>query len=120
AAARLLQSLGEVDRGLAFDDPSLAWIFTHPGPPNGRIVAWMNADSAPALRRAALVAPSRPSGTREHCAQYLLRTLAPLGIELSFDARPLRVAPIASDEVLVHPGSGSPAKNWPTVCFADM
>ena len=26
-AARLLASLGEVDRGMAFDDPSLGWLF---------------------------------------------------------------------------------------------
>ena len=37
----------------------------------------------------------------------------------SLDDRPLKVLPIASDEVLVHPGSGSSAKNWPAEQFAE-
>jgi hypothetical protein len=98
---------------MAFDDPSLGWLFTGDRIPDEPIVAWMSAP----LRHAAVVAPSRPSGN-EHVARYLVGTLAPLGIDLSFDDRPLAVTPIASDEILVHPGSGSPAKNWPPEQFA--
>jgi ADP-heptose:LPS heptosyltransferase len=116
AAARLLASLGEVDRGLAFDDASLAWLFQDTQPPE-RFVAWMSGAS-PGLRHAALVAPGRPPGMNQHCARYLLQTLAPLGIDLTWDATPFRVTPVPSDEILVHPGSGSAAKNWPPECFA--
>lgn len=117
-AARLLASLGEVAEGLAFDDPSLAWLFSGQ-PMDQDIVAWMNADGVPGLRNALLVAASRPDGN-EHCAQYLLETLAPLGVNTSWlDDRPLDVAPTPSDEVLIHPGSGSLAKNWPAACFAE-
>ena len=66
-----------------------------------------------------LVAPSRPAGS-QHCAEYLLGSLAPLGVDTSWlDDRPLRVTPIHSDEVLIHPGSGSPAKNWPAAQLAE-
>jgi ADP-heptose:LPS heptosyltransferase len=112
ATARLLAQLGEVDSGLAFDDPSLAWVFRKCFS-DEPIVAWMTAE----IKAARLVAPSRPADTR-HCARYLLESLKPLGIDLAWDARPLEVTPTECDEILVHPGSGSAAKNWPPECFA--
>jgi heptosyltransferase III len=119
-AARLLAELGEIDAAMAFDDPALAWLFGPPREDHRRVVAWMNIDAAPALREALLVAPSRPPGdSHEHVADYLLRSLAPLGIELTFDSRPLGVAALGADEILVHPGSGSAAKNWPAARFAE-
>ena len=130
-AARLLASLGEVEEGLAFDDPSLAWLFADspkaPGvSPLGeamsaeKIVAWMQPPQAgTALSHALLVAPSRPPG-EQHCAAYLLESLAPLGVDPSWlDDRPLNLTPIPSDEVLIHPGSGSTRKNWPAMRFAE-
>ena len=130
-AARLLASLGEVEEGLAFDDPSLAWLFaatpasaltTSLGDPPSpdKIVAWMQTpQTGTALSHALLVAPSRPVGDT-HCAQYLLETLALLGVDTSLvDDRPLNVTPIPSDEVLIHPGSGSTRKNWPAMRFAE-
>jgi len=43
-----------------------------------------------------------------------------LGVDTaSLDDRPLKVSPIASDEILVHVGSGSSAKNWPAEQFAE-
>ena len=119
-AARLLAALGEVDRGVAFDDPSLGWLFAGDRAPDDTIVAWMSPDSSPALSRAMVVAPSRPAGGELHCAQYLLDTLAGLGIDTVLDQHPLGVRPIASDEVLIHPGSGSAAKNWPAARFAEV
>jgi heptosyltransferase-3 len=107
-AARLLEALGEVDRGIAFDDPSITSLFTPEHVPNEPVVAWMSA----AIAHAAVQAPSQPDDD-EHVARYLLRTLEPLAIDLSFDDHPLAVTPLPSDEVLVHTGSGSPAKNWP-------
>lgn len=119
ATARLLASLGEVDGGLSFDDPSLSWVFRDAAVPDlERVVAWMSAEATPALRGAALVAPSRPPDEHQHCARYLLESLAPLAIDLGWDDRPLKVAPIRSDEVLIHVGSGSPTKNWPPARFA--
>jgi ADP-heptose:LPS heptosyltransferase len=116
AAARLLADVGEVDRGLAFDDPSLTWLFRPGGLPPEKVVAWMAAPP----REVTLLAPSRPPALDRHCARYLLETLAPLGIALTWDETPLRVAPDRSEEVLVHPGSGSPAKNWPPGLFARL
>jgi ADP-heptose:LPS heptosyltransferase len=116
-AARFLANVGEIDRGLAFDDPSLAWLFANAPLPD-TVVAWMAA--TPGLRGAAVVAASRPPAMDRHCARYLLETLAPLGIDLTWDDHPLRVDPIRSGEVLIHPGSGSAAKNWPASRFADV
>jgi heptosyltransferase-3 len=119
-AARLLASVGEVDAGVAFDDPSLAWLFASvQRPRTEEIVAWMNPDRAPGLRGALLVAPSRPEGVAQHTAQYLLESLEPLGISAQLDERPLDVRPLVSAEILVHPGSGSPTKNWPAQRFAE-
>ena len=118
-AARLLASVGEVAQGLAFDDPSLGWLFATTGPPCAEaIVAWMNADGVPGLQHALLVSASRPAGN-EHCAQLLLDSLAPLGVDPHLDERPLSISPVRSDDVLVHPGSGSAAKNWPAQRFAE-
>jgi ADP-heptose:LPS heptosyltransferase len=116
AAARLLASLDEVDHGLAFDDPSLTWLFRPGDAPAVDVVAWMAA----VPRRVTLLAPSRPPAMDRHCARYLLETLQPLGIALDWDESPLQVTRRDSDEVLVHPGSGSPAKNWPPERFAQL
>jgi len=118
-AVRLLASVGEVARGMPFDDPSLAWVFNRDAVQQEDVlVAWMAP--APGLRHAKIVAPSRPPAMDRHCARYLLETLAPLGIDLAWDEAPLRVTPLVTEEVLVHPGSGSPAKNWPPDCFAKL
>jgi ADP-heptose:LPS heptosyltransferase len=116
SAARCLAALGEIDRGLAFDDPSLSWLFTRDVRPVEPVVAWMSSG----VPHATLLAPSRPPRMDRHCARYLLETLSPLHIDLSWDDSPLRVTPAPSDEVLVHPGSGSPAKNWPAKHFAHL
>jgi ADP-heptose:LPS heptosyltransferase len=87
--------------------------------------------------RTVVVAPSRPDATAPvHVARHLLRTLAPLGIEPDDPARwlpALRIPPETQAEaeaelaaagldqrtfVAVHPGSGSPLKNWPAEQFA--
>src|SRR5581483_636288 len=72
--------------------------------------AWMAA-RPPGVR--GLVAPARPPRMDRHCARHLLASLAPLSIDLAWDASPLRITPLVSDEILVHAGSGSPSKNWP-------
>jgi ADP-heptose:LPS heptosyltransferase len=119
-AARLLAATNEVHAGLAFDDPSLGWLFRPDSGVPDEVVAWTSTTSLPALQHAKVVAPSRPPTMDRHCARYLLETLAPLGIDLTWDDHPLRIGPISSTEVLIHPGSGSPAKNWPADRFASL
>lgn len=111
-ASRLLASIGEVDGALSFDDPTIgralaAESWDEP------VVAWMAEAPSYALIRA----PSRPPELNMHVARYLLETL---GLGSTFDAATttLAIRPFVSDEVLVHPGSGSRAKNWPARCFA--
>jgi ADP-heptose:LPS heptosyltransferase len=116
-AARLLASLGEVDSGLSFDDPSLGWLFRDQLPEEA-VLGWLSAEHLPALKHALLVAPSQPAGGGQHVARYLLATLTALGVDGVFDERSLRVNRVESDEVLVHPGSGSATKNWPAARFA--
>jgi ADP-heptose:LPS heptosyltransferase len=119
-AARLLASAGEVDGGWAFDDARFRWIFGPGEAPDEAVVAWLSGARPPGLSGALVVAPSRPASGAVHCAQYLLDTLAPLGCSGAMDERPLRVSAIDSAEVLIHPGSGSPAKNWPAARFAEV
>jgi heptosyltransferase-3 len=114
-AARLLADLGEVDRGLAFDDARLAWVFRDRSLPSDEaVVAWLSGPQPPALNGALVYAVGRPA-TEMHCARYLLDTLP---LAAPFDARPLAIDALLSDEVLIHPGSGSAAKNWPAAQFA--
>jgi ADP-heptose:LPS heptosyltransferase len=89
--------------------------------------------------RRVVVAPSRPEHDRPvHVAQHLLRTLAPLGIapddpaawlpEIRMPAEAVaraeaELATAGLDRrpfVAIHPGSGSPLKNWPAEHFARM
>jgi ADP-heptose:LPS heptosyltransferase len=86
--------------------------------------------------RQIVVAPSRPDPSRpEHVARHLLRTLAPLGVGPADDVIPLPEIGVPPDAVAladveiaragladrpfvaIHPGSGSPAKNWPAEQF---
>lgn len=120
-AAMLLQQAGEIARGVAFDDPSLTWIFGAESPGcQTPVVAWLSGPRPPGLDDALLVVSGRPPGEDVHCARHLLDTLAPLGITDELDDRPLSIAPIGASarEILVHPGSGSPGKNWPAERFA--
>lgn len=115
-AARLLFQLDEVDHALAFDDPRVGRVLAGEEP-DEPVVAWLDVANAPLLK-ALLAAPSRPT-EEVHCARWLVETLAPLGI-YGFDDSPLKVEPLPSQEVLVHPGSGSAAKNWPAERFAKL
>jgi ADP-heptose:LPS heptosyltransferase len=150
-ALPLVQDSGLIDRWLGFDDGRVTRLFMAAEPlPDDHFrgidaaVAWgRDADGALRtgfLRRGAhqiVIAPSRPDPSQpEHVARYLLRTLAPLGIESGDGAIPvpeIRVPPdaaaLADAElvragladrpfVAIHPGSGSPAKNWPAEQFA--
>jgi hypothetical protein len=115
-AARLLAALGEVDEGLAFDDPRLGWLFGAGSTPDPmpRLVAWMDPGARLAVQPEVLAA-SRPSDEHTHCARHLLDSVC---AGCALDSTPLDVTVIASEDVLVHPGSGSRRKNWPPERFA--
>jgi ADP-heptose:LPS heptosyltransferase len=91
--------------------------------------------------RHVLIARSRPpEGSREHAADYVLGTLAPLGVEAEDRTPRLMLLPEdheAAEQILqdlwgegspersvplivVHPGSGSPRKCWPVEYFAQL
>lgn len=131
SAARLLASAGEVDLAIGFDEPSIGLLLAGHALPEApwahprRVVGWLSSadeDVARALGASGadvLVGPSRPSEAGDvHCSVHLLRSLAPWGVPDWLDDRPLRVVPESTDAVLVHPGSGSPRKNWPPERFA--
>ncbi len=91
--------------------------------------------------RHVLIARSRPpEGSREHAADYVLGTLASLGVEAEDRTPRLMLLPEdheAAEQILqslpwevgteqplqlivVHPGSGSPRKCWPVERFAQL
>ncbi|HZU08207.1 MAG TPA: glycosyltransferase family 9 protein [Chloroflexota bacterium] len=107
-----------------------------------RAVVWAGAAAAPlvarlrALGAAPVVhAASRPPpAARQHAADYLVTTLQPLGVPAVTPAVP-RLCPgpdaaaaaaafLAQQDppphgwLALHPGSGSPRKNWPVAQFA--
>lgn len=102
------------------------------------VVAWASASALPgkaaSLGLEALVAPAWPP-PGIHAADHYLGSLARLGVGVPEAAEPPRLSPsqdaIAAAGhwlrerrldraklVLVHPSSGSPAKNWPVASFA--
>jgi ADP-heptose:LPS heptosyltransferase len=116
AAARLLAGCGEVDRGLSFEDPRLAWLWAPaPGPdaqgpafatprapfsprPDA-VVGWLTDPERRLHRRLVargvshlLLAPSRSATADCHVAHYLWGSLSPLAAHLpTFDAHALRL-----------------------------
>ncbi len=107
-------------------------------------VAWM-ADSEGTVARnlarlgaaAVVVAPSRPPASGIHIADHLVATLAPLGVVPSAVQLPLtfklpaeaieaarrildRHELATGNFVIIQPGSGSPAKNWPIDRFLEL
>lgn len=94
--------------------------------PDGRLRANLAALSA----RPPILAPSRPpEQSGRHVAEHLLGTLAHLGVA-GFDpafclpsvrvgrSRPRGGQREVRPRVVIHPGSGSPRKNWPAERFA--
>lgn len=120
--------------------PSMCWEYL---PCDAGAVAWC-ADPDGLLRRGLerrgarqlVITPSRPAAGRTvHVARYLVETLAPFGIEVDAtlelpiitpppDAATQAHAELAAlglsgrPFVVVHPGSGSRAKNWPPERYA--
>jgi heptosyltransferase-3 len=109
---------------------AVAWC----GDPDGTLAANLRRLGAEQV----VVAPSRPPASApEHISDHLLATLRPLGIRTEVRPRRfgLEVPPplrrLADEHlsrlglagrpvVAVHPGSGSPAKNWPPEHLAEL
>jgi len=150
-ALPIAQASGLADRWIGFDDGRVTRLFM-PGEPRPDdhflgldvAVTW-SRDTDGTLRaalerrgaRQVIVAPSQPDPSApEHVGCYLLRSLAPLGIEPNdegVEQPEVRVPPEAEAAaqaelsaagldwrpfVAVHPGSGSAAKNWPSEQYA--
>jgi heptosyltransferase III len=108
-------------------DAAVAWC----ADPDGALARALRARSASRMA----VTSSRPPPERSvHVARYLLETLEPLGVEHDgpLDLPPIRTSTggerQAREEILalglegqpfvaMHPGSGSPSKNWPAERF---
>jgi heptosyltransferase-3 len=146
AVGELMERHSLADHFISRDGPAADALFAptsalarHRIGPVDAAVAWTrDADGVLATNLEALgaqhvvVAPSRPAeGSRTHVAQHLLDTLAPLGVggsaadwpgfgvqtsALPEDSRPGHDGPL----VVLHPGSGSPRKNWPAERFAQL
>jgi heptosyltransferase-3 len=134
---------GEASRLLAWDRPEAAPLFAPGGPPSGpwlselrryrAIVAYSRSEPILAGLRAigprVIAHPPRPPEPGPHVADWLaeaVRNLAPRRVA----ARPLRPVPaetgaassfwsrLPTGFLAIHPGSGSPLKNWPQERFA--
>jgi hypothetical protein len=135
-AAQVLHAAGEIDGWTDFDSPAVTELFVPGGTPSFMeglappvaAVAWMRDPDGGIGRRlhelgarAVLVAPSRPPADGVHVADYLVATLARWGATSLPDQPLLRVTLETRGprfDLLLHPGSGSPAKNWPVERFA--
>lgn len=69
--------------------------------------------------------PFPPAGENIHVTAYLLGTLQVVGVhetalvpEIAFPETASDISPFDDMSVAVHPGSGSPEKNWPVESFA--
>ena len=122
-AARLLAALGEVDHGMAFDDPSAGLAVQRPRSgrdPSEPIVAWLNADGAAALEARAGRGAIATDRRDVHCAavpaaRRWRRSVHPTRARRAAAARYAAVSPTRCWSI---PGSGSAAKNWPAGRFA--
>lgn len=145
ARALLGQGLGEVEEVLDWDGPETAALLAGE-PPVGRLASVLEtADAVVAFTRSEAVAealrggaervlvhdPTPPEGG-PHASFWLASGLSPLSLFAGPDAPPplsfsedqhrgaLALAGDLSEGFLaVHPGSGSPAKNWPADRFAE-
>jgi ADP-heptose:LPS heptosyltransferase len=132
------------DQFTSFDAPRVASLFrrSDPDPSLGSVdlaIAWLGDPEGAVARnlvrlgaQRVIVAPSRPAGPRPvHAADYLVSTLARLGVvpggqqvswllDLPPNATELAEAAMGHPVGILHPGSGSPAKNWPYAKFADL
>jgi ADP-heptose:LPS heptosyltransferase len=144
AAVLVGRGRGEVPEVLAWDGVETAALLAGEGSTGEVAAALGSADAVLAFSRSEpllsavrsrarrLLAwdPAPPTGG-PHASAWLARALAPLGVDAALEPPPL--APTETERrqaerlarglprafVAVHPGSGSPAKNWPAERFAE-
>jgi ADP-heptose:LPS heptosyltransferase len=127
----------EVDALVAWERADVARLFTG-ATPEGTLRDWLRGVAlAVVYSRSAEIAsslgtviprvvPHDPAPeTGSHASEWMLRPLRALGFEAAGDPEPIRpteadsaqagaiLAALPEDFVAVHPGSGSPSKNWP-------
>ena len=147
---QLVQHAVRVNAIHSIDRAIFSSLFSGPFPPRleeflrsfDLVVAWIGDRSGALLRklrrsgRACLRAdPYPPQGSRMHASLHLLRTLAPLGVGERLSPPQLllpsaahragrellrRIGLETAGFLVVHPGSGSPSKNWPPEKFAAL
>lgn len=96
------------------------------------IVLWMKRIEylAPSFTRVGaemVIAASPEPPASLHIGDHLIQTLAPAGVQPierwpTLDLAKMRIpqSPLTAGRVVVHPGSGSPKKNWPPELFARL
>jgi ADP-heptose:LPS heptosyltransferase len=145
AAGEVLVGAGGADARLPWDSPEMAALLAGQPPcgPLGR--ALTGADATIAFTRSAPLADTlRPLSRRlvvhdptpppegPHASVWMARALQALGIaapvdppDLAFSAEEReeadrRIASLPAGFLAIHPGSGSPAKNWPARRFLEL
>ena len=144
AAALVGRGTGEVRTVLAWDGLETAALLSGEGTNGPLAAALRSADVVLAFTRSETVLSSLRSRARRliawdpappadgpHSSAWLARALSPLGIDASSEPPPLAFTGAERREsetlvrglprafLAVHPGSGSPAKNWPAERFAE-
>ncbi len=146
AVGPLLLANRLADTFISQDAPELLWLFgAGEAPATYEVgVLWASDPDgvmARALRRAGahcvVSAPSRPApGSGVHASDHLLRSLAPLGVPSQAPPLPPLAPPATARDAAetwlreraasgqrlaaLHPGSGSPGKNWPLERFMSV
>jgi ADP-heptose:LPS heptosyltransferase len=135
----------EVRRRLDWDDPELSRVVAGVDAPPRLAAALAGCDIAVAFTRSAEVLAAlgrllprvvavdpRPPAGSGHASRWLASACAELAPEPSEVVPPLlfsddeqaearrRTEGLGAGFIAVHPGSGSPAKNWPFVRFVDL
>lgn len=145
AAGEALVGPGGADARLPWDSPEMAALLAGQAPcgPLGQamtaadvVIAFTRSESLadalrPVSRRLVVHDPAPPEGG-PHASVWLAGALESLGLapagdppDLAFSAQEheeadRRIAPLPAGFLAIHPGSGSPAKNWPAERFLEM
>jgi heptosyltransferase-3 len=144
--ARLALAGGLVDETRSLDDAIFASLFTAAPLPDATAAFLSGFDAVMCLLHdpegtvvehlrhcVSRVAAGSPIVTGGHAADVLAAPLAALGIPVPKIAVPVLQLPVALKDatrrllpgspqhvVTLHPGSGSPAKNWPLSCYSSL
>tara|TARA_B100000809_G_scaffold248926_2_gene279553 strand:+ start:213 stop:1130 length:918 start_codon:yes stop_codon:yes gene_type:complete len=141
APAELAQRAGRLDRVYDIDAAMFAPLFADdpvPGPAlraclaeHDIVISFLHRPQDPALvlmresgiRTALCIAPQPVAG---HAADHFIAPLAELGIAVTCPVQPTLPGPPGDKDkrpregVIIHPGSGSPDKNWPLAHFMTL